>query len=160
MEGLKELKWFIIVLIGIWVVWFFTGGIERFEEKSGPFIAPPAPLGTGETYGEDISVDTSFLSSGIEGTLISKKCENVPPGTRCNDTRSMTLRITKKSGELVEDVKLSKDGPFKVSMPAGDYIISQKAYYGDVAPYQHPIVIEVRSFNYARIGLVFDNKIR
>lgn len=163
MDALKELKWFILVLVAMWVVWFFTGGPTRFASKAGPFLRPPAPISTGEIYGKDISTKIEVnvnLSSGIEGIVISKKCGPVQQGIRCNDARPMNLRIAKKSGEVVQDVRLAKDGNFKVPLPAGEYIISQKSYYTDVPPYQHPIVVKVRSFNYSKIGIVFDNSIR
>lgn len=46
------LKWFIGIMILLWLVWFFTGGPARYErEHSGPYIKPAAPLDTGEKYG-------------------------------------------------------------------------------------------------------------
>lgn len=48
MDVVKELKWFFIILLVMWVIWFFTGGPARYENK--PFLKPAAPLDTGETY--------------------------------------------------------------------------------------------------------------
>ena len=47
----NDLKWLIFILIGLWLVWFFTGGPQRYESQQGPFIKPPAPLDTGAIYG-------------------------------------------------------------------------------------------------------------
>jgi len=52
MDALTDLKWLIFVIIIIWFVWFFTGGPERERSQHGLFLKPPAPLDTGETYGE------------------------------------------------------------------------------------------------------------
>ncbi|MFZ2205692.1 MAG: hypothetical protein WAV23_03820 [Minisyncoccia bacterium] len=46
-----HLKWLIFVLIGLWFVWFFTGGPQRYSSNQGPFLRPPAPIDTGEIYG-------------------------------------------------------------------------------------------------------------
>ncbi|HEY4715137.1 MAG TPA: hypothetical protein VIH31_01375 [Candidatus Paceibacterota bacterium] len=48
MDVLKELKWFLLILVGLWVIWFLTGGPKRLEDK--PFIKPVKPVDTGETY--------------------------------------------------------------------------------------------------------------
>ncbi len=49
---MKDLQWLIYVIIILWIVWFFTGGPESERAQGGPFLKPPAPLDTGETYGE------------------------------------------------------------------------------------------------------------
>ena len=46
-----HLKWFLFLLIGLWFVWFFTGGPQRYESTAGPFLKPAAPLDTGAVYG-------------------------------------------------------------------------------------------------------------
>ena len=49
---MKELQWLVFVIIILWIVWFFTGGPQSERAQGGPFLKPPAPLDTGETYGE------------------------------------------------------------------------------------------------------------
>jgi hypothetical protein len=49
MDAIKELKWLLVILVLLWVIWFLTGGPSRFEK--GPFIKPPNPIDTGEVYG-------------------------------------------------------------------------------------------------------------
>lgn len=42
---------FVLGLLGVLIaLWFFSGGPERASLK-GLFLAPPAPLGSGESYG-------------------------------------------------------------------------------------------------------------
>jgi len=45
------LRWIIFVLVILWVVWFLTGG-PNSGKTGAPFLRPPAPLGTGEIYGD------------------------------------------------------------------------------------------------------------
>jgi hypothetical protein len=47
---LGELKFFILFLIVLWIIWFFTGGPSRADDQK-PFIEPPVDLGAGEIYG-------------------------------------------------------------------------------------------------------------
>ncbi|HEY4478184.1 MAG TPA: hypothetical protein VJB09_02825 [Candidatus Paceibacterota bacterium] len=43
--------WFILVVIGLWFLWYWTGGPQRYEAYGGgPFLKPPKPLNTGESY--------------------------------------------------------------------------------------------------------------
>lgn len=45
-------KWFILILVGLWILWYYTGGPERAEKQGAkPFLRPLEPLDTGETYG-------------------------------------------------------------------------------------------------------------
>ena len=54
--GLGGIIW---ILVGFGLIWLFLGGPGRMAEKRGIFIKPPAPIDTGETYGE-ISFWDSF----------------------------------------------------------------------------------------------------
>jgi len=89
MDAVDDLKWFIFIIIALWVVWFFTGGPESERARGGLFLRPPAPLDTGETYGEleisnretgtgtDTNEDTISIFrdkvsiSGISGALLN-----------------------------------------------------------------------------------------
>ncbi len=51
MDVLNDLKWVVIILIGIWVIWFVNGGARDSAATAGPFIKPPAPLDSGQIYG-------------------------------------------------------------------------------------------------------------
>ncbi len=49
-DAFGDLKWLIFFLIILWGVWYFTGQSAN-PSANDPFIKPPAPLDTGETYG-------------------------------------------------------------------------------------------------------------
>lgn len=52
LKGLfKEFGWFINLLIGLGLLWFFMGGYMSETAREGPYLKPPAPLDTGEAYG-------------------------------------------------------------------------------------------------------------
>ena len=52
MDAVKDLKWLVVIIIGLWLVWFLTGGPTGEKAVGGSFLKPPAPLNTGTTYGE------------------------------------------------------------------------------------------------------------
>ena len=45
------LVWLLIIVVGMWVLWYYTGGPQRAaSEQQTPFVQPPAPLGNGQSY--------------------------------------------------------------------------------------------------------------
>ncbi len=46
-----DFGWFIWGLVGIGLIWFFTGGLNSPSAHQGAYLKPPAPLDTGEVYG-------------------------------------------------------------------------------------------------------------
>ena len=58
----NDLKMLIMILIGLWALWYFTGG-PASETINDPYIKMPAPVDTGETYGAG-SNGTDFLKIG------------------------------------------------------------------------------------------------
>ncbi|HEU5114861.1 MAG TPA: hypothetical protein VFT82_03785 [Candidatus Paceibacterota bacterium] len=51
-KGLFEhFGWFIWTLVGIAILWFFTGGTERQTAHEGAYLKPLAPLDSGQAYG-------------------------------------------------------------------------------------------------------------
>ncbi len=61
MNAMDDLKWVIFALIVIWIIWFFAGGPEGPGAKGGPFLKPPSPIGSGQTYGgEFLKRDTDL----------------------------------------------------------------------------------------------------
>lgn len=47
----KPLAWFFLILVGLWILWYYTGGPQRAAlEQQGPFMQPSAPLGNGSSY--------------------------------------------------------------------------------------------------------------
>ena len=163
---LKDLRWLLLALACLWVVWFFTGGPARFESQAGPFLRPPTLTAQGEIYGKDVNLSTNVnisinLSSGINGQLVSIPCKNTPQFTRCNDTRSMKIKITKKKdGTTVRDMTIGSDGKFKIGLAPAEYIIWQVSSYSSDSKYQNPTVVRVRGFRYTDVKIAFDNRIR
>ena len=46
-----ELKWFLLLFLGLWVAWFATGGPERVrDDRTHPFLEQPSPIDNGQTY--------------------------------------------------------------------------------------------------------------
>lgn len=48
--GISPLLGLVLVVVGLWVLWYFTGGPERAERQNAPFENPPAPLDNGQSY--------------------------------------------------------------------------------------------------------------
>jgi len=44
------LRWAVFIFAILWVIWFLTGG-QYSGKTENPFLRPPSPLDTGETYG-------------------------------------------------------------------------------------------------------------
>jgi len=61
MDAVKEFRWFLVILVGFWFLWFFTGGPERATSQTGIFLKPPAPLETGESYSSLSSFDGPII---------------------------------------------------------------------------------------------------
>lgn len=45
-----ELKWFLLLFIGLWVLWLITGGATRYENRTRPFVEQPSPIEGGRPY--------------------------------------------------------------------------------------------------------------
>jgi hypothetical protein len=48
---MEEFGWFIWGMVGIALMWFFSGGPQREVAHEGAFLKPLAPIDTGEAYG-------------------------------------------------------------------------------------------------------------
>lgn len=38
---MSDLKWFIVIFVFLWLVWFATGGPKRAEDKYNQFVEDP-----------------------------------------------------------------------------------------------------------------------
>lgn len=47
---MSELKWLILIMVILWIVWLISGGYNRIENKDKPFLEPPAPIESGRPY--------------------------------------------------------------------------------------------------------------
>ncbi len=59
-----DLKWFLLILIGLFFVWIVTGGPDR-ESSYDPFIHQPNPIGEGGTYKKRIFPTFSVLDFSL-----------------------------------------------------------------------------------------------
>ena len=88
MNALKDFWWFFAILIGFGFIWLLSGGPER-ESSTRPFINPPFPLGSGETYGtnlfsgkESSASDSSDASTEQNKISIKEQLENIENETK------------------------------------------------------------------------------
>ncbi len=124
--GLKPTILFLLILGALGIFWVFTGGPDRLSAQSGPFIRPPAPLGTGETYylsGTDRWRNISFGSFGERSRLAS------------NDGQPNTDPLTYKQERVVESelAKIQR----KIDGLADD--VEYQATFGTPSPYRGKI---------------------
>ncbi len=61
----------ISILIALWFMWFLSGGPSRMEANKGPFLKPPAPINTGEIYGDLPDLNLGF-KLGTKNFITSK----------------------------------------------------------------------------------------
>lgn len=48
------LWWFLAIIVGLWVLWYYTGGPQRAErEGDNPYIKASQPIDTGLPYSSD-----------------------------------------------------------------------------------------------------------
>lgn len=47
---MDDLKWFLLLFLGLWVLWLITGGATRYENRTRPFLEQPAPIEGGRPY--------------------------------------------------------------------------------------------------------------
>jgi len=60
-----EFAWLIWGLIGLGVIWFFTGGTENPSAHNGAYIKPLAPIDSGRTYGKYYAGNESGTSEKL-----------------------------------------------------------------------------------------------
>ena len=49
---MAPLFWFILILAGFWVLWYYNGGPQQPDVNQGPFMHPDAPVSDGQGYGQ------------------------------------------------------------------------------------------------------------
>lgn len=109
MGAKSDLIFVIVVIVALGFVWVFTGGIERTRNNPGAFLKPPAPLDSGEAYGQ---INLSPSSVKINRGSIS--------GEDVEDSENKVLETRPES--LVSEfenkisIKNSSTGPKKSSV--------------------------------------------
>ena len=65
-EDHPEFFWFLIIMIGIFLLWVLSGGPEQSAPtRNNKFIEPLAPLGGGNTY------DENFIETDVNGRILN-----------------------------------------------------------------------------------------
>jgi len=95
---MKEFKWFIVILIGMFMIWVTTGGPNN-ESSKNPFIHQPAPIGQGGTYSKGIFPNTKFL--------------NFFSGSETNNDTNIDDDIDDKVQETLDDLEDSNSSTYK-----------------------------------------------
>ncbi len=79
-SGLSDISWFLLVISGLAIVWWFSGGPNNPAANAGPFLRPPAPLGSGEAYYSIPSVALPQFADYGDGNAANVDAnETVPP---------------------------------------------------------------------------------
>jgi hypothetical protein len=47
---MSDLKWFIVIMIVLWILWVATGGTTHLENRNRPFLEEPNPINSGQAY--------------------------------------------------------------------------------------------------------------
>lgn len=113
-EAKSDLWWLIIMVVVLGLAWFVSGGPSRPFATGGPFLEPPAPLGSGEAYFLDQSDGSSWSWGGAS---------NQSPDPRTSGWRD---QITLRSGNaryedqgnheyLTIEASYSNDQPINIS---------------------------------------------
>ena len=99
MSGGQLLKWFIIIFIGLWLVWFFTGGPERKSSQGGTYIKPlENPLNDSWTfYNKKLPFSTSGKKNSEELRENLEKAQEIAGVSSYND------KIILKKGNAKDD---------------------------------------------------------
>ena len=48
--SVSPLMWLLVIIVGLWILWYYSGGADQTNTQTGPFLQPPAPVGTGQGY--------------------------------------------------------------------------------------------------------------
>ncbi|MBU3969003.1 hypothetical protein KJ991_02190 [Patescibacteria group bacterium] len=91
MQVLKDFGWFFVILLAFAIVWFLSGGPDR-ESAKNPFINPPNPISSGETYG------ISFFSG--RNTRASTSSNEEQKGTIEEQLKTIGEETTRVKNEL------------------------------------------------------------
>jgi hypothetical protein len=47
---MQEFKWFLIALLGLWILWAASGGYSHIESKDKELLRQPAPIQDWQPY--------------------------------------------------------------------------------------------------------------
>ncbi len=103
MEGMQLLKWFIVIFVGLWFVWFFTGGPTRQSSIDGTYIKPPSePLSNSwGFYNKDLPFSIVRKSSGKSNSEEIR--EDLEKAQEIAGVSSYSDKIILKNGDARDD---------------------------------------------------------
>ena len=146
MKPQEMLVWLIGILIGLWVLWYFTGGPERTRQNQGLFINPVVPTTLdgntgGEAYGPtDIAIDLSQTFNIQSETFVPPttwKNVNtrhfiivVPPGWIYTPTTIDETRGTFSKGTFTLSYSFGRYNSAYDEMPKDLYITNKEWVHG------------------------------
>lgn len=128
-----DLLFVVFIILTLGALWFFSGAAKRAVEEGdiGAFLKPPAPLGSGETYGKisDIGSFTSFLNvgrgdfiesgeGGLRGEVEQVKSDFADVQKALDEANSPTLR-----SPYFGKVSISSTNGGAATAPSDEYII-------------------------------------
>jgi len=136
------LKFVIFALAVLWVVWYSAGGPDRGQTKD-PFIEPPPPIGTGDTYsiGGASGVKDETTGVSAETSLFDNKVSFYGKGTaRLSDPAKeyVEIRAAKTnaapvgiSGWTIKSATTGKSAVIGngVYTPAGGFVNPEQPIY-------------------------------
>lgn len=162
MDPVKDLKWLVGILAVLAVVWFVTGGYDDARSRGGPFLKPPAPLSTGETYGlknapakdsiSPLATTISFVNKeGIRGGSPSQEYIGIEASSRNNVPVKITgLKLmgipygtsitlgkgykTHKGKVIAENATVMLEAAEKVIVVTGDVPLIPREIYNSYDP--------------------------
>lgn len=78
-DAVRELKWFILIIIIIGILWLIFGGLNS-PRKEDPFIEPAEPISGGKTYGRGNWLNVLFPFLSTDGVSDNSPFANMTPG--------------------------------------------------------------------------------
>ncbi len=111
MEGISPIKWFIIIFVGLWVVWYFTGGPQRYESQGGLYIKQPeSPFDTKWDVYTNTTKSLTFFTQG-----------NSNDSTSVQDTLEKAQELAGSS--VYKDKIVLKNGNARSTNPNEEYLV-------------------------------------
>ncbi len=112
-EGIKFWLWALIALFGLWLL---SGGLNSDFAKGGPFIHPPAPLGSGSSYG-----DLSGYSIIPRGDFTIGSYGSTNQIKNANDPQSIQKEIDRVALEIkkAQDAAVASEYKGKIFLRSG-----------------------------------------
>src|SRR3989344_2493 len=101
MNAKNDLFFFLFILFVIGVAWFLTGGPEKLSSRN-PFLSPPPPLGTGETYGSGTDL-FSFLKGNGRQTSSTSTVSKTPGATSAFSGNATLRSSSAKAAKPAEE---------------------------------------------------------